>query len=91
MPGTPARSLILSDKALVPISIVVGALVFVVSGTWFVAGFKSDISQLTAEVRELRQSINDRTADSVTSQDMRVYVKVLQRSNPTLQIPDWFK
>lgn len=91
MPGSPPRSVILSDKALVPISIVVGALVFVVSGTWFVAGFKSDISQLTSEVRELRQAINDRTADTVTSQDMRTYIKVLQKTNPTVQFPDWFK
>lgn len=87
----PAKLPVISERSLVPISIVGGALLFVMSGTWFVAGFKNDISALASEVRELRQAVNDRTSDTVSSQDMKVWCRLLARSNASLQVPDWIK
>jgi hypothetical protein len=62
--GTAAtRVSVISDKSLVPISLVVGAIVFAISGTWWVASFKNDITTLTSEVRQLRADVGLRHAD----------------------------
>ena len=85
------RGPVFAQNAVLPITVVC-ALLFVLGGfIWWLASQNSKLETVVTDVKLIKEALAKRDAEGVSHQDMRIFIRLLQRDNPTLKVADWFK
>ena len=86
------RNGVLSDRTLIPIGIVVSIMSVFMLGTWWLKGQLTDTTYELKSIKSRLDSIENRVEgnidDRFRARDFDAWVKLLQLSNKTLDVPE---